>query len=450
MRRLLRSVRLGTIFRIMLILALGMGAFVVAAQTPYWLISIWMVVLLIILVIEFIRFHDRSVRVLRDFLHFLRNEDSVSVSTIDEGNQEFQEAYEFVSRKFRNLRIEKETNYQYLKRIIEHVDTALICLKDEHTVELINRAATDLLQINEISTLGNLDRVSSELAAVIGRIQSGEREMIRFIRHGRIMKLSVRATEFTLDGQLYKIVSLHDIKSELEEQELDSWHKLVRVLTHEIMNSAIPISNMLSMARQILLDENGVPRRIHGLDREQSADLEESLQTAESRSRGLASFVQRTKSLSRIPEPTFQDLPVKQLFKRLRKIFEPELEKSGIVLESKLEPEDLVIKADPDLIEQVMINLLRNAVDALKDCDNETILISAGRSLDRCIIIRVTDNGRGIPKENLDQVFVPFFSTKKEGSGIGLSLSMQIMKLHKGSIEVQSEEAKGTTISLKF
>jgi two-component system nitrogen regulation sensor histidine kinase NtrY len=450
MRRYLRSIRLETLFRILLILALGIGTFVVAALTPYWLISIWMAILLIILVLELIRSHDRSIHALRDFLQLLRNDDFVTVSTIDEGNREFQEAYELISKKIRNLRIEKETNYQYLKRIIEHVDTALICLKDEHTVELINRASMDLLQVSEINSLGNLDKISRELAFAIGRIQSGEREMIRFIRHGRIMKLSIRATEFTLNGQLYKIVSLHDIKSELEDQELDSWQKLVRVLTHEIMNSAIPISNMLSMARQILLDENGVPRKIHGLDLEQAEDLEESLQTAESRSMGLTSFVQSTKSLSRIPEPSFQDLPVKLLFKRLREIFKPELEKSGIILESSLELENPVIKADPDLIEQVMINLLRNAVDALKGCSEASILLSASRGLDGGIIIRVTDNGRGIPKENLDQIFVPFFSTKKEGSGIGLSLSLQIMKMHKGRIEVQSEESKGTSISLEF
>lgn len=450
MRRLLKSIRLGTLFRILLILALGIGTFVVAVLTPYWLTSIWMAILLILLVFELVRFHDRSVRAMRDFIQLLRFEDSASVSTINEGNKEFQEAYKFVNEKIRNLRIEKETNYQYLKRIIEHVDTALICMKDEQTVELINRAAMELLQVSEINSLAKLHKVCSELAAVIDRIQSGEREMVRFIQHGRIMKLSVRATEFTLDGQLYKIVSLHDIKSELEEQELDSWQKLVRVLTHEIMNSAIPISNMLSMARQILLDEKGVPRKIQGLDREQAEDLEESLQTAERRSKGLTSFVQSTKSLSRIPEPSFQDLLVKQLFKRLQEIFKPELEKSGIVLESSLKPEELVIKVDPDLIEQLMINLIRNAVDAVKDSSKPSIMLSASRGSDGAIIIQVTDNGRGIPKENLDQVFVPFFSTKREGSGIGLSLSLQIMKMHKGRIEVRSEEAKGTTISLEF
>ena len=173
-----------------------------------------------------------------------------------------------LSEKFRNLRIERETNYHYLQRIIEHVDTALICLKDEQNIQLINKTAQNLLQVSEIKTLSAIVKVDAELAELVSQIKSGDKEMIRFIRHGRIMKLSIRATEFTLDGETYKIVSLQDIKSELEEQELDSWQKLVRVLTHEIMNSAIPITNMVSMARQILLDDEGKPKEIPGLSQE--------------------------------------------------------------------------------------------------------------------------------------------------------------------------------------
>jgi len=450
MRIFRTSFRLGVILRVILILALGFAGFIIAATTRYWLVGFWLGVLVVVLVVELIRYHERSTRALKEFLNFIREGDFLSLSKIDETHQEFQETYRFILEKFRNLRIEKEANYHYLKRVIEHVNTAMVCLKDDNRVQLFNHAAMDLLQVPEIRDLKALEKVDRELASLIGRIRSGEKEMIRFIRHGRIMKLSVRATEFTLDGQFYKIVSLQDIKSELEEQELESWQKLVRVLTHEIMNSAIPITNMVSMARRILLKNGNRPRGIAGLSVEETEDLVESLSTAESRSQGLAKFVETTRSLSRIPEPKFGDIPVKDLFHRLEKLFRTDLEKAGIRLKVVLEQEQLVLKADPDLIEQVLINLLRNAMDALEGVPKPAIDLSGYKTLEGGMVVRVCDNGKGISRENLEQVFVPFYSTKKKGSGIGLSLSLQIMKLHKGRIDLQSEEGKGTCVSLEF
>lgn len=444
------SFRTGVLIRILLILATGMAAILIASKSTFWLISAWLVVLVIGLIIELLRYHERSHKAFREFLHYINQGDFISISTTDENNSEFQDAYKMLFEKFRNLRIEKEANYHYLKRIIEHVDTALICLQDDREIRLINKSTMDLLSIPEIKDLRGIIRVDEGLARLVENIQSGEKEMIRFIRHGRIMKLSIRATEFTLDGQVYKIVSLQDIKSELEEQELDSWQKLVRVLTHEIMNSAIPITNMVSMAKQILLDENGVSKEIPGLSEEDKEDLMISLNTAESRSQGLSSFVQSTKSLSQVPEPTFGDISVKDLFTRLNKIFAAELKKENITLNVSLQPENLILKADVDLIEQVTINLIRNAVEALRASPEPVIELSACKTSEGSMVLKVQDNGQGIPEDNLDQIFVPFFSTKKEGSGIGMSLSLQIMKLHKGRIDVQSEEGKGTTITLIF
>jgi two-component system nitrogen regulation sensor histidine kinase NtrY len=444
------SYRLGIVLRIILILTAGFAAIVLALMTPYWMVSFWLGVLVLGLCVELIRYHERSLRALREFLQFIRQGDFASVSTIDEHNRELQEAYEYILHQFRNLRIERETNYHYLKRVIEHVDTALVCLKDEQHIQLINQAAMQLLQVPVIKEVSALEKVDQELANLIRSIPSGEKELIRFIRHGRIMKLSIRATSFTLDGQPYKIVSLQDIKPELEEQELESWHKLVRVLTHEIMNSAIPITNMVSVAKKILLGEEDTPREIKGLSREERDDLLESLSTAESRSQGLSVFVQSTRSLTRIPEPRFVKLSIEELFKRLDKLFNPEMEQASIRLNIHISPSDLVLKADRDLIEQVMINLLKNAMDALKETSEPVIDLEAFRTREGGMVLRVCDNGQGISKENLDQIFVPFFSTKKEGSGIGLSLSMQIMKLHKGCIDVRSEEGEGTCVSLEF
>ncbi len=203
------------------------------------------------------------------------------------------------------------------------------------------------------------------------------------------------------------------------------------------------------IARGILADESGKLREISGLNEEEISDLMESLSTAESRSQGLVNFVQSSKTLSRIPEPSFKDIKVSDLINRMKVIFKKDLDFLSITLKVDQKP-DLMLKADPELIEQVIINLIKNAIEALNNTSNPQIEFMANRIADGGITLRVCDNGQGISPENLDQIFVPFYSTKSGGSGIGLSLSRQIMKLHKGKIDIQSEEGEGTCVTLEF
>ena len=444
------SYRIQVILRIILILSIGFAGMIIVVETSYWMVAFWLGLVIMLLVLELIRFHERSKKALRDFLLSIKQEDFSSLSTIDEADKELQNGYKLILDKFRYLRIQKETHYHYLQRVIEHVDTALICLDHNQNIQLINRSAKELLQIPKIKYLKSLEKVNRDLVVLIRNIGTGQREMIRLIRHGKILNLSVRGTEFMLEKDTFKIVSLHDIKTELEEQEVDSWQKLVRILTHEIMNSTIPITNMVAFARDFLVDDNGNPKKIPGLNEEEIHDLVESLSTAESRSKGLANFVQTTKSLTRIPEPSFREVRVKELFARIKDLFKRELAKSNIDLKVVLNKPDMTIKADLELVEQVLINLIRNATEALEDSPGSLIELTAGQDGKSGSIIKIRDNGAGIDIENLDQIFIPFFSTKKEGSGIGLSLSRQIMKLHKGRIEVETEKGTGTCFTLVF
>jgi len=444
------SYRYQIILRTGLILSVGFAGLIIALETPYWMVSFWLGLVIIILILELIRFHERSKKALREFLLSIKQEDFSSLSTVDETDKELQHAYQLILDKFRYLRIQKEKHYHYLKRVIEHVDTALICLDQHEHIQLINRSAKDLLVVSEIKDLRSLEKLDKDLVSIIRNIGMGQREMIRLIRHGKLLNLSVRATEFTLEKDSYKVVSLHDIRSELEEQEVDSWHKLVRVLTHEIMNSTIPITNMVGIAREFLVDDKGIPKEIPGLREDEISDLIMSLRTAESRSKALVNFVQTTKSLTRIPEPTFTEVSVNELFNRIKGLFKKELDQLEIDFTVTLKRSDLVIKADLELIEQVLINLVRNAIEALKSTSGPEIELSAEQKNRTGAIIRIRDNGPGIGEENLDQIFIPFFSTKKEGSGIGLSLSRQIMKLHKGRIEVKTKIGEGTCFILEF
>ena len=444
------SYRARLIVRIALILSVGFAGIIIAIETPYWLVSVWLGLFIVILVIELIRFHERSKKVLREFLNSINQGDFSTLGTIDENDKELQHAYQLIMDKFRFLRIEKEIHYNYLQRIIEHVDTALICLDKDQNIRLINRSANDLLKISKIRDLRALEKTDSNLVSLIRKIRSGQREMISLARHGKILNLTVRATEFVLEKDTYKIISFQDIKSELDEQEVDSWQKLVRVLTHEIMNSTIPITNMVGIAREFLVNEKGIPKKIPGLSKEEINDLVESLTVAESRSKGLVNFIQKTKSLTRIPKPSFREIKVSDLFIRIKDLFKKELESSGIELKIILLTPEMDLKADLELIEQVLINLIRNAIEALDEIRDPMIELSAGKNQAGSIVVIVRDNGKGIEKDYLDQVFIPFYSTKKDGSGIGLSLSRQIMKLHRGRIDVESEPGKGTIVRLEF
>ncbi|KPK79730.1 MAG: hypothetical protein AMS27_17740 [Bacteroides sp. SM23_62_1] len=444
------SYKINILIRIILILGSGFTAIIILTQTHFWLVSAWIALAMVILIIELFHYLYRSRKALKEFLLSISQEDFSTLYTADEYDEETTRAYKMILEKFRDLRIKKESHYQYLLRIIEHVDTALICLDHLGNVNLINRSAKTLLEIPDIRDLKPMMKIDSNLVKLIHDTGSGQKALIKIIRNGKLLNLSVRATEFFLENKKYKLVSLQDIKTELEEQEVESWQKLVRILTHEIMNSTVPITNMVSFAREFLVDGKGRPKAVPGLNKEEIGDLVESLKTAEIRGQGLVNFVRSTKSLTQIPRPSFRNVSINELFRRVQNLFKQELHQSGIRLKLAFCQPDILIKADLELLEQVIINLIRNAIEAVSPIAGPLIQLTAEYDTGNTVIIRVQDNGPGIKKEILDQIFIPFFSTKKNGSGIGLSLSRQIMKLHKGSIEVESEPGSGTSFVLKF
>lgn len=442
--------KVNVLARISLILGLGFAAIIILTQTHFWLVSIWVALAMILLIIELFFFLHKSRKALKEFLLSINQEDFGSLYSVDESDKEISGAYRSILEKFRKLRIQKESHYHYLLRIVEHVDTALICLDHKENVQLINQSAKDLLLIPNIIDLKPLMKIDKNLVKLIRDIRSGQKELIKIIRKGKLLNISVRATEFILQNNKYKLVSLQDIKTELEEQEVDSWQKLVRILTHEIMNSTVPITNMVSFAREFLVDDQGYPKPVPGLKEEEIHDLVESLKTAEVRSQGLVNFVKTTKSLTQIPKPSFREISVNNLFSRIQNLFKPEMSQGNIQLKIFFCQPDILIIADLELLEQVIINLIRNAVEAVSQISDPLIELKAEYKTENKTIISVRDNGPGIKKDLLDQIFIPFFSTKKNGSGIGLSLSRQIMKLHKGRIDVESEPGSGTGFFLEI
>lgn len=400
-----------------------------------------------------IRYIELTNRKLTQFLESIRHSD-FSTSFSDKGlGRTFEglnRAFNEVIREFRKNRAEKEENYNYLLTVVQHVSIGIIAFRKDGKVDIFNNAVKRLLRINNLKQIQDLGQVKSELPALLLGMNAGDRQLIKLVVEDELQQLSVYATEFRMRGEEFLLVSLQNISSELEEKEIESWQKLIRVLTHEIMNSITPISSLASTVQEILFENIDNKLQLKQLDEDDSEGIEQALSTIQNRSHGLLTFVETYRNLTRIPRPNFRYFPVKELFDHAHALLKPKMEKYGIDCKARVFPEELMITADPDLLDQVLINLLLNAIDAVKNTSNPIISVTAAVNTNGRVNVDIADNGSGIKPDILDKIFMPFFTSKKEGSGIGLSLSRQIMHLHKGTITVKSKPGEGAVFTLVF
>lgn len=239
-------------------------------------------------------------------------------------------------------------------------------------------------------------------------------------------------------------------KDELVRKEISTWQKLVKIISHEILNSAIPITNLAGMTAQMLEDDSGVVLKPQNIGEESAEDIHQSLKVIESRTHGLINFVTATKSLTDIPKPCIRKIIIKDLFERLSILYQSKFKELGVRFETKIIPANLCLEADMELIEQVIINLIKNSLEAMKETLNPKLSLVASENVSAQIQISVSDNGEGITKEVMERIFLPFYSTKANNSGIGLSLSQQIMMLHNGRLDVIAELKNGATFTMVF
>lgn len=445
--------RLNVLVRILLIIGLGFATVYVLTQTHFWLVSLWIALATIIITIELLRYIERSHRELEDLVVAIRQGDFTNTYQQKPliSGEILAYAYNQLVATYQRLRRDKESNHQYLQNVVEHVSVALIGLNGQSEIKLINPAAKELLQRPLFRDLSDIRAVDEDLYRQINALEAGQKVMVKVVRGGQLLQLALQASEFYLQGEYYKLISLQDLRRELEEQELASWQKLIRVLTHEIMNSVIPISNLSEIVRQTLLQtQQEESLQLQKLSLEDSQDLLESLQVIEDRSRGLVSFVKAYRSITQVAQPNFREVKVTELIGRVHTLFAPTLRQRNVAWKQQIEPKEATLTLDLELIEQVLINLINNAVEALKRANNPTIRIRSYLTGENERIIEVSDNGTGMPSEVAEQIFIPFYTTKPDGSGIGLSLSRQIMRLHQGAISVRSSVDEGTTFVLHF
>lgn len=365
--------------------------------------------------------------------------------TIKKLHQELNEAM----LKLRSSRREKDSEFLFFKNIVMHVGIGLIVFKEDGTIEIFNSAARKLLRLNRAEKISDLKEVSDTLVHVFEKLKTGGRELVRLKIGEELVQLSVYAIELNLRGENVKLISIQNIQSELEEKEMEAWQNLVRVLTHEIMNSVTPISSLAGIVEEELKPHVNAEHPA-ALSKDQLADIHLSLQTISKRSEGLIHFVKEFRSLTAIPKPRPVQIEVRCLFDELTILHKRDLADRDIQLITSVYPEDLTLSADKNMIEQVMINLIRNAIQSFEDQHEKRIEIKAYVNEKSRPVIAIKDNGTGIDPEAMEKIFIPFFTTKKTGSGIGLSLSRQIMRQHQGTLTVKSTVGKGTEFFMRF
>jgi nitrogen fixation/metabolism regulation signal transduction histidine kinase len=349
--------------------------------------------------------------------------------------------------KVKNSRNQRDSEYQFFRNIVQHVAIGLIAFHKDGSIVIMNTAFKKLLRITKADNISEFSELSPGLVEAFHKLKTGGRELIRLKTGEETIQLSVYAIELTLKGDEIKLVSLQNIQSELEEKEMEAWQNLVRVLTHEIMNSVTPISSLAGLVEQEIHQhkQKGQALQVSEVD-----DIHISMQTISRRSEGLIRFVKEFRSLTHIPAPKLAPVDVKSLLEEMVTLHRKEVTDKDIRLDVEVSPPELQVMADKGMIEQVLINLIRNAVQSFEDQADKSITLRAFPGEKGKAVIVVRDNGVGIDPDALEKIFIPFYTTKKSGSGIGLSLSKQIMRQHEGNLSVRSELGKGTEFFLRF
>jgi len=374
---------------------------------------------------------------------FSRNSDtnhpSPAISVLRTGFNEINSLFKSASK-------EKETQYHYLHKILEMIDTGILSYEAESgKVVWMNDSLKDMLQVPYLKLIHSFANRDALLYEQLISLQPGESKIGIVHTDKRSYKVLLSATAFQTEGKRYNLIAFQNINEALDETEAKAWQKLLSVLTHEIMNSIAPISSLADTIKNQLtaIDKSSAPDVSF-------ADLETGIDTIKRRSEGLIRFAETYRNLNKISQPNLKRFYVRDLFEDLYNLMQPTLVQKNIELDIILKDPNLMLEADKDLIEQVLINLIVNSIDAVKDTENPSISLAGNTTNKERITLKVADNGSGIPQDVLDNIFIPFFSTKKSGSGIGLTLCKQIMMLHKGNIQVQSKLGSGSAFLLEF
>ena len=447
-----KSFHIGVLIRLALICVTLIGLVFLLVIKQQYLAVIILGTILSIEVVELFRFTSIINRKLTHFLESIRYSDFSTSFTHDnklgKSFKELNTSFNNVVEAFRKERAEKEEHLNYLNTVVQHVTTGLMSFDLDGNIGLMNSSAKRFLNAPHIKNVQELLELNVTLYKKLKEMKPGEKALIRISND---MNLAVHATELKLKGKITKLIAFQNIHTELVSKEVEAWQNLTKVLRHEIMNSITPIASLTGTLNSILSEDlKQVDQDTFEMEGETLSDLKDGLQTIENRSKGLVKFVDAYRDYTSIPQPKFTQIRIQDLFDRINQLLRHELNELKINFKISILNPQLEITADKELMEMVLINLLKNAREALINTENPKIELVSRRDDDLKVIIEVKDNGPGIIPEAQEKIFIPFYTTKKTGSGIGLALARQIMQLHHGLLSVKSEINQSTVFTLRF
>lgn len=441
-----------TTIRIIIILGLCIVFGFIFGKSDLFFSQIIVLSMILLLSFELIRFVTRTNRNLIKLLSSIKHQDfSVSFSPTKLGFSfdDLSESFSEIIKAFRNAKIEKEAQLQLLQVLIDQVNIGIVAVKNKHQIVFINKKASEVLGISGLNSW-NIDfPLINEINEEVKAMKSHGNKLLELKIGDEIKQIAFHVSKTIYIEEELSLMTFHDIRSEIEQKEIEAWYKLIRILTHEVMNSITPLSSLTETIVMLLENKEGEPKTVSEITNDQLNDIHNSLKTIQGRSVGILDFVDAYRRLTNIPHPEFNEMNLKEVIDRVENLFSAELKKKNILLRKSVQKPELSINADKHLIEQVLINLVSNSMNALDQSEHPIIEIKtfAGKHQ---TVIEVIDNGKGISEEKIDKIFIPFFSTRDGGSGIGLSLSKQIIYLHNGRIKVKSVLEKGTTFRIEI
>jgi nitrogen fixation/metabolism regulation signal transduction histidine kinase len=444
------SILLGA--RVLLLMTVTSGLVYLIVVPGYPVVRLLLATVALLQLIEIVSFVRRTNRELTRFLDAIRYADfgqRFHMRAVGAGFEELGEVFTDIIERFQQLRNQQEETLRHLKALMEHVPVPLLSLHHDGKLQLHNNAARRLFGSTRVERLEDLMDFGEDFHRQVNVVAPGERRLAVFQSDGVEQRFTISATEIAIAGQVERLVSLQNIQSELDGVQLQAWQDLVRVLTHEIMNSITPVASLAKTATDLVEDAagkvSGYPEVIEELE-----DVKSAVETVARRSDGLMQFVQSYRQLTRLPPPSRKSFLVSDLLSEAAQLVEAPWAEKGISLDVNIEPASLRLDADPDMLEQVLLNLLKNAEQALEGAASQRVHMKAFLNRGGHVSLEVSDNGPGIDPEVAAKIFVPFFTTKREGSGVGLALTRQVMLAHGGTVVLGSSATGGARFTLTF
>jgi len=439
--------------RIIGILITCLAVAFVSIPSADWFYIINLSILLFIQVFLFVRSQNilnRELEYLFDSIECTETSISFSKRKTNSHLGNIYTRFDNLLKHIQELKVDSLQKNVYLTTLFEHINIGILTINSDGKISLKNSTAKKLLGRGSINTLDDIRAIDSSFANILEKIKPEESKLVSFYHDNYLQHLLVRAAILKFPEQEIKIISFQNIRSELDEREMEGWQKLIRVLTHELMNSVGPINSTISTIRELLTEKDQSPIDIKEITPEILNDSIKGIKIIEERSRGMLDFVKRFRSLTLVANPVFQKLEIDRTINDIIVLLHDEAEKKGVRLEYKTSISNLHASADKTMVEQILLNLIKNSFEALKDVSNPIISISAWSDNNQNIFINITDNGKGIPLQIQEKIFVPFYTTYKHGTGIGLSLSRQLANVQGGALVLSRSSQNETIFTLRI